>query len=509
MTEMNDKNRIKTTASNSVVGATAKQPYVDSHNQIIAESEEENRPKERNKGNIILIKEAAEQTPPSDPQTVEEVARLMERNEKGVLYQTIENCVTALLNDPMLKQSIRRNDLTCRIDLVKPVGWRRRGTTLTDTDVNQIRFYLEKNYGLTREKQIKSAIDIVSNEQSYHPVRERIENLSWDGEHRIAHVLNRYLGAEKSKYSEEVMKIVLLGLIERVFNPGCKFEYMMCLIGGQGAGKSSFCSALAMEEEWFTDDIKRLDDEHIYRKLQGHIVIEFAEMAPLMSAKNVEETKAFLSRRKDTYKIPYETHPEDRPRQCIFIGSSNRYEALPADRTGNRRFLPVLVDMRLAERHPLEDEQETKAYLSQCIAEAYQLWLAGERPLITAEMETHIKQMQDEFTPEDSTAVLVQAWLSRCGEDYVCTHSIYEGVFNREANAAKNWELREISDVMNSLPKGTWERMKCHRFPKFGQQRGWKRSNISTGKTEKGDGSLLSEGFEKMAENERSPFEED
>ena len=506
---MSDEKHKNMTASGSVVGATAKQPYVNSHNEIIAESEEENKSKERNKGNLILIKEAAEQPPTFDPQTVEEVVLRMERSEKGIPYQTIQNCVTALSYDPVLKQAIRRNELTCRIDLLKPVSWRRSGTTLTDTDVNQIRFYLEKNYGLTREKQIKSAIDIVSNEQSYHPVREQIENLSWDGEHRIAHVLNRYLGAEKSKYSEEVMKIILLGLIERIFNPGCKFEYMMCLIGGRGAGKSSFCSALAMEEEWFTDDIKRLDDEHIYRKLQGHIVIEFAEMAPLMSAKNVEETKAFLSRRKDTYKIPYETHPEDRPRQCIFIGSSNRYEALPADRTGNRRFLPVLVDMQRAEHHPLEDEQETKAYLSQCIAEAYQLWLTGERPLITPEMEAHIKQMQNEFTPEDTTSVLVQAWLSRCGEDYVCTHSIYEGVFNREASMAKNWELRELSDVMNSLPEGTWERVKCHRFPKFGQQRGWRRSNISAEKSEKGYGSLLTEGFEKMAENERSPFEED
>lgn len=464
---------------------------------------------DENDGKSIFIKGAAEKTPSSDPQTIEAVARLMERNEKGILSQSIGNCVCALRHDPMLRRSIRRNELTCRTDLVGPVPWRRRGNALTDTDVNQIRLYLEKNYGLTREKQIRAAIDIVSNEQAYHPVREKIKSLCWDGETRIGHVLTRYLGAEENEYSGEVMRIVLLGLIERVFNPGCKFEYMMCLIGGQGAGKSSFCSALAMEEDWFTDDIRRLDDELIYRKLQGHIVIEFAEMAPLMSAKNVEETKAFLSRRKDTYKIPYETHPEDRPRQCIFVGSSNHHCALPDDRTGNRRFLPVLVNARRAEHHPMENESETREYLSQCIAEAYELWVAGEKPLITATMEEYIKQTQSEFTPEDSVSVLVRAWLSRCGEDYVCTHSIFEGVFKREVSTAKNWELREIGEVMNSLPDGEWERVKCHRFPKFGQQRGWRKvKRICETDLEKEAVSSLPEGFVRIEKSEQLSLNE-
>ena len=111
---------------------------------------------------------------------------------------------------------------------------------------------------------------------------------------------------------------MMMGAVHRVFYPYIKFEYMICLVGGQGVGKSSFFSLLAMENEWFSDDIRKLDDENVYRKMQGHWIIEMAEMLATCNARSVEEIKSFLSRQSETYKVPYETHPEDRPRQCIF-----------------------------------------------------------------------------------------------------------------------------------------------------------------------------------------------
>ena len=75
------------------------------------------------------------------------------------------------------------------------------------------------------------------------------------------------------------------------------------------------------------------------------------EMLATVNAKRVEEVKSFISRQKDNYKIPYETHPQDRPRQCIFVGTSNTLDFLPLDRTGNRRFAPVTVHMENVEKH--------------------------------------------------------------------------------------------------------------------------------------------------------------
>ena len=110
-----------------------------------------------------------------------------------------------------------------------------------------------------------------------------------------------------------------------------------------GAGKSTFFRLLAVRDEWFSDDLRKLDDDNVYRKLQGHWIIEMSEMMATANAKSIEEIKSFLSRQKEVYKIPYETHPADRPRQCVFGGTSNALDFLPLDRSGNRRFIPVMV----------------------------------------------------------------------------------------------------------------------------------------------------------------------
>lgn len=190
--------------------------------------------------------------------SVEDVAKELEQTEKGQTRQSIQNCVAVLQKDPVPAGSIRRNELTDKTEIVKDVGWKRRGEAITDTDVNQIRLYLEKHYGLTREKQIRAALDIVSSENSFHPIRDYLNALVWDGVERIRHLLPKYLGAEESNYVYEVTKLMMLGAISRVFHPGCKFEIMLCLVGGQGAGKSTLLRFLAIRDEWFTDDLRRL-----------------------------------------------------------------------------------------------------------------------------------------------------------------------------------------------------------------------------------------------------------
>ena len=106
----------------------------------------------------------------------------------------------------------------------------------------------------------------------------------------------------------------------------------------------------------------------MYRKLQGHWIIEMSEMIATANAKSIEEIKSFLSKQKETYKVPYETHPADRLRQCVFAGTTNRQDFLPRDRTGNRRFIPIPVDAELAEVHILDNEEESRAYIDQLLA---------------------------------------------------------------------------------------------------------------------------------------------
>ena len=101
--------------------------------------------------------------------------------------------------------------------------------TLNDTDFNYLMLYLEDKYGLTSEKKIEKAISIVADCNKYHPIRDYLNSLKWDGTERIRYALTRYLGAEDSEYTYECLRLFMLGAIRRVFKPGCKFEVMLCL----------------------------------------------------------------------------------------------------------------------------------------------------------------------------------------------------------------------------------------------------------------------------------------
>ena len=427
--------------------------------------------------------------------TIEDIQAYLARNEKGITCQTINNCMVVLQRDPLLKGAIRKNELSGKIDVVGDLGWNRTSSSLTDTDVYQIQWYLEKNYGLKHDRNINKAMNIVANENKYHPIREYLEHLRWDGESRISSLLPKYLGADENTYTKEIMRLLMLAAIHRVYEPGCKFEIMVCLVGGQGAGKSTFFRFLAIHDEWFSDDLKRMDDENVYRKLQGHWIIEMSEMMATVNAKSIEDIKSFLSRQKETYKIPYETHPEDRPRQCVFVGTSNSMDFLPLDRTGNRRFAPVLVHPERVKKHILENETEAREYFQQAWAEAMELYRNGIQELkLSKETEEYLKELQKEFMPEDAKVGIIQIWLDELSENYVCSMMIYKEAFSHEFDTPKDWELKEINKIMNHSIVG-WEKVSSHRFPKYGTQRGWKRVTDEN-------------GFQKLSKDAKLPFQE-
>ena len=399
--------------------------------------------------------------------TTEDVNNMLEHTDKGRTKQTIRNCVTVLQNDPVLEKAIKRNELSGRMDIVKEVPWERRNNspTVTDTDENNLKMYLEENYELTSERVIKAGIDIVSNENKYHPIRDYLESLVWDRIPRIENMLPHFLGAEKSKYTIGVMKMHMLAAISRIYEPGIKYDIMLCLVGSQGAGKSTFFKYLAIKEEWFSDNLDHLDDENIYRKLQNHWIIEMGEMKATITAKNIEQIKSFLSRQKETYKVPYEVHPEDRPRQCVFCGTSNDLNFLPLDRTGNRRFAPVMTDMSKAEVHILDNEA---------------------------------KRLQKEFMPEDTNAGIIQEFLDDYDDDYVCTRILFDEALHRTGEM-KQWEGKEIANIMKNAIEG-WKPHGTHRFGKeYGIQRSWKRMKDSVKKDK--------DGFIEVPEQLEIPFE--
>lgn len=432
-----------------------------------------------------------------------EIRDMLEMTDKGNVRNTIGNCLLVFQNDPVLHNAIRYNLLTERVDVVKPLWWEKTTSALTDTDVCYFMYYLEKKYGLTSEKHIQKAIRLTADQNRYHPVRDYLNSLSWDGKERIRYALSHFLGAESSDYTYEALRLFMLGAIHRVFMPGCKFEVMLCLVGGQGVGKSTFFRLLAVKDEWFTDDLKKLDDDNVYRKLQGHWIIEMSEMLATANAKSIEEIKSFLSRAKEVYKIPYETHPADRLRQCVFGGTSNTIDFLPLDRTGNRRFLPVMVESDKAEVHILDDEAQSRAYMEQMWAEAMSIYRSRNYTLaFSPAMQEYLKEHQSDFMPEDTKAGMIVDFLEGYKGNMVCSKQLYREALHHEFEEPKQWEIREINDIMNHSVTG-WQAFKNPRhFSVYGRQKGWIRATGSDNSVEN-----LTDSFVSLSKEEARQIE--
>lgn len=334
------------------------------------------------------------------------------------------------------------------------------------------------------DKAVRDAMQIVATENEYHPVRNWLKSLEWDGIERVRYALPHFLGTSGSDYEYECLKLFMLGAISRVFKPGCKFEYMLCLVGGQGAGKSTFIRFLCMQDRWFTDDIKRLDDDKVYEHLMGHWICEMAEMLAVLNTKYNEATKAFLSKQYDNYRKPYGTRAEDIPRQCVFAGTSNVINFLPLDRSGKRRFLPIMCDSSKAEVHILENEAESRAYIEQMWAEMMALYGDGKiRLKLPKEIEKNLIEYQRPFMQEDTWTGLIQEWLDHTSNQVVCVQQIYNEAL-KEIGKPRNSEAREIGQIMNGTVSGWKAYPNPRNIPGYGKQRGWMRVETKSGNSD-------------------------
>ena len=418
----------------------------------------------------------------------------------------ITNAETILSYDPLLRDAIRYNELTQRVDIVKDLGWERRsGSGFTDNDLDNIHLYCEGTYGISSMKLIEEAIHIVANRNSYHPIRDFLNGLVWDGQERVRFALKHFLGADDSDYTYEILKFFMLGAIARVFRPGVKFDYIICVVGDQGAGKSTFFRLLAVEDEWFTDDLKDLESGKVFEKLQGHWIIELSEMLATNNARSNEAIKSFLSRQKEIYRTPYERYPKDRPRQCVFAGTTNKISFLPSDRTGNRRFLPIACRESEAEVFILDDEKKSREYIRQMWAEVMAIWRSGKARLkLSPEIEAEVRQRQRQFMQEDVDAGLILAFMQDFTGDKVCSKQLYKEALNHAFDEPKQWEIREINEIMNQCITG-WRYFSNPRmFVGFGRQKGWEREKTATDSDNQPVN--IPDGFAEITEQIELPF---
>lgn len=208
-----------------------------------------------------------------------------------------------------------------------------------EEDALLVRSWFASTYGFAPSKtEIDNILNTVGYENQFHPLKDYLNGLKWDGVERVAGALKTYLGAVMPEpYLSDVSKKFFIGAVKRVFEPGCKFDYALVLEGPQGKGKSTFVDILA--GQWFLDGLPNLADKDAAVNIQGIWLCELGEMAATYKTM-VEATKAFISRRIDRFRPPFAPRRGDFPRTCVFVGSTNA-SAYLIDHTGNRRWWPV------------------------------------------------------------------------------------------------------------------------------------------------------------------------
>jgi predicted P-loop ATPase len=265
-------------------------------------------------------------------------------SENGKALPIVTNALVALRRDPAIRDAFAFDEMQRTPMLMHPIGealapfeWR----AVTDDDITILTEWMQKA-GLKRiaKEVVRDAANARARENSFHPIREYLEGLTWDGRQRVNVWLTTRLGAQPTPYACAVGKMFLVAMVARIFEPGCKADYMPVFEGPQGAMKSSACAVLG--GEWFSDampDVKT--GKELAQHLRGKWLLEVGEMHA-MSRADSAQLKAFITRQVERYRPPHGRFEVIEPRQCIFIGTTNKTTYL-ADETGGRRFWPVKI----------------------------------------------------------------------------------------------------------------------------------------------------------------------
>ena len=301
------------------------------------------------------------------------------------------------------------------------------------------------------------ALNNVIHRQTINPVKEMLEtaHAAWDGNKHVENLLTRFVGAEKTPYNIEVIHRYMLGAVKRIYEPGCKFDYMLILVGKQGSYKSSFLKFLAVNDEWFADNFNTLDGDKAFEKLRGMWIVEMSELQATKRAKDVESIKAFITSSVDTYRTPYERRTEQRPRRCVLAGTSNPVDFL-TDKTGNRRFLPVTCSV-LPIKNPYEDLEETRMEFIQAWGEIMDEYMRSGGKVsvvLPKEYEQAAIEAQMAYLEDDPSVGIIQEWLDTCGKERVCIPMIWKEALSMEYTKPTQKELNNLHEIMRNNIKG-------------------------------------------------------
>jgi predicted P-loop ATPase len=352
------------------------------------------------------------------------------------------------------------DEMLCAPMLMQPLAGEANFTVrpCTDVDVGIVQERLQ-HLGLKRISRdvAHQAVDVRAHECCFHPVRDYLNGSNWDGVPRIDSLFPSYFGSDNNEYARAIGSMFLISMVARIFAPGCKADHLPVIEGQQGTLKSTACQILG--DCWFSDSLPDVTvGKDVSQHLRGKWLIEVSEMHA-MSRAEATQLKAFITRTTERYRPSYGHKEVIEPRQCVFVGTTNKDTYL-RDETGGRRFWPVRagtinVDALARDR-------------DQLFAEAVVRYREGGRWWPAREFEQqHIVSEQAARYEPDAWEETIAAWLEKQTEATV--GEVARSALGIETPRIGTADQRRITAAMERLG---WRRLPVH----WTGKRPWKKA---------------------------------
>jgi predicted P-loop ATPase len=390
---------------------------------------------------------------------------------KGLqIKPTIDNFYRLMTNH--YGDRLRLNEMTGKPEFQRDGSWRE----WTDTEESRMRSYFESTYGLYSQNKMTDALLIYFNNHKVNPLLKILEGLEWDGKPRVEQFLHDVMKADDSEYIRECSRLIFAGGVHRAYNPGCKFDDMIVLIGGQGAGKSTIVRWLNIEDQFY-QEIKTISGKEGIEAIRGVWIGEVSELMAMTRVKEAEAVKAYITSQKDSYRPPYQKNVQTIPRRCVFIGTTNNPQFL-TDKTGNRRFYPVTC--KSDGYQLLDHEKEVREYIRQAWAEAVHLYREGKlQPFAKHEILEQIRAAQESAMEDDWRIGAIEQYLEDTKKRPNSTVSVIELWHNALGEPTESKPGRAdsiaISQIVMNVPG--WVKSENKISTPWGRQKCFKKAN--------------------------------
>lgn len=318
------------------------------------------------------------------------------RTAKGAVKNTFANLCAIFRNAPEYGTRLRYNDM-----IIAPTL---DGRKLEEAELGLMREAVERRYGISPGPDaIAQALLSVAWERRFHPVRDYLSALAWDGVARIDDVAERILTADPTPINRTMVRAWFISAVARAMEPGCKVDTSLVLVGAQGARKSTFFSTLA-GPQWFSDTAVDIESKDAMMQINGAWIYELGEIEHVTGRAHAGRIKAFISSARDTFRAPFHRTLSAFPRSNVMVGSTNQEQFLN-DPTGSRRFWCVRV-------HGAVDIDALGAQRDQLWAEALAAYRSREAWWLTPEAEAALREASERFRVSDPWEGAVDKWLA-------------------------------------------------------------------------------------------------